>query len=245
MELSTKELKEYVGIPVGEKRINFYVPNGPCLYRAKTLKTKEPWTLDWINTFSEDDIFWDIGANVGIFSLYAAIIKGTQVFAFEPEAANYRVLNENIRVNNVFDKIKAYCIAVSDRHGFDHLNLSRIETAASGHQIINSIRQPAQPAYVQGCVTYTLDQLSEYIPKPTQLKIDVDGVEPLVIKGGLLKVLPNVKSIMIEIDSNNEDRLHVKQSLIDNGFKWRSDVAERSTHKTGQFEGVGEHLFTR
>ena len=245
MELSTKELKEYVGIPVGQKRINFYVPNGPCLYRAKTLRTKEPWTLDWIDTFSRDDILWDVGANVGVYSLYAAVVRGTQVFAFEPEAANYRVLNENIRVNNVVDRVKAYCIAVSDKHGFDHLSLSKIETAASGHQIINLIRQPSQPAYVQGCVTYTLDQLCEYIPKPTQLKIDVDGVEPLVVRGGLLKALPNVKGVMIEIDDENEDRLQVKQLLVDNGFKWCSEVAARSIHKTGQFKGVGEHLFTR
>ena len=42
IELSSKETKEFIGIPVGDKKIGFYVPNGPCLWRAQTLKTKEP-----------------------------------------------------------------------------------------------------------------------------------------------------------------------------------------------------------
>ncbi len=245
MELSTKEQKEYVGIPVGDKRIGFYVPNGPCLYRALTMKTKEPWTLEWIDTFTKGDIFWDIGANVGVYSIYAAVIKQSQVFAFEPEAANFNVLNENIRVNGVADLVKAYCIAISDRHGFDHLNLCKIETAASGHQINNLIRQPSSLAFVQGCVTYTLDQLSEYIPIPTHIKIDVDGVEPLIVNGGLRHVLPKVKSLMIELHDNIPLHVELINRLNDQGLKTVPEVADRSTHKDGPFKGVGEHLFTR
>lgn len=245
MELATKEAKEYVGIPIGNKTINFYTPNGPCLWRAQTLKTKEPWTLEWIDTFTKDDIFWDVGANVGVYSMYAAVIKQSQVFAFEPEASNYRVLNENIRVNNVVDLIKAYCIAVSDRHGFDHLKLSKIETAASGHQISNLLYEPEQPAFVQGCMLYTLDQLGEYIPKPTRLKIDVDGVEPLVIRGGLSKVLPNVKSLMIELHQDNLLHQELKKQLQQLGFTIVPEVSARSVHKSGPHTGVGEHLFTR
>lgn len=245
MELSTKEQKEYVGIPVRDKRIGFYIPNGPCFYRALAMKTKEPWTLEWIDTFTKDDIFWDVGANVGVYSMYAAVMKQSQVFAFEPEASNYRVLNENIRVNNVVDLVKAYCIAVSDRHGFDHLKLSKIETAASGHQISNLLYEPEQPAFVQGCMLYTLDQLCEYIPKPTKLKIDVDGVEPLVIKGGLTKVLPNITSLMIELNENNSVHMDLKEQIQQLGLAAVPEVSARSVHKNGPHIGVGEYLFTR
>lgn len=244
-DLSTQEQKQYIGMPFGNKKISFYIPNGPCLYRAETLKSKEPWTLEWIDTFSKDDIFWDVGANVGIYSMYAAVIKQVQVYAFEPEAANYRVLNENIRVNRVIDLVKAYCIAISDRHTFDHLRLSKIETASSGHQITNLIRQPAEPAFIQGCVTYTLDQLCEYIPKPTQLKIDVDGVEPLVIKGGLQKVLPNLRSMMIELNFKIDRHVNLANEIEQQGFKLVPEISARSVHKDGPYRGVGEHLFIR
>lgn len=245
IELSTKELKEYVGIPIGNKKIGFYVPNGPCLYRARSLTLKEPWTIEWIDSFSEDDIFWDVGANVGVYSMYAAVIKQTKVYAFEPEASNYRVLNENIRVNNVVDLVKAYCIAISDRHTFDHLKLSKIETAASGHQINNLIRQPADPAFIQGCVAYTLDQLCEYIPKPTKLKIDVDGIEPLVIKGGLQRALLSVDSLMIELHDDYPSHIELKKQLHSLGFTSVPEVSARSVHKDGPHKGVGEHLFMR
>ena len=180
-----------------------------------------------------------------MYSLYAAVIKQTQVFAFEPEASNYRVLNENIRANKVSDIVKAYCIAVSDRHGFDHLKLSKIETASSGHQISNVIRQSPDPAFIQGCVTYTLDQLSEYIPKPTRLKIDVDGVEPLVIEGGLQKVLPNLRSIMIELNLKSTRHVKLTSKIEQQGLKLVQEVSARSVHKDGPHEGVGEYLFTR
>lgn len=51
MNLDTQEIKEYYKYDAHGKRILFYVPNGACLWRAQNLNTKEPWTLDWINTF--------------------------------------------------------------------------------------------------------------------------------------------------------------------------------------------------
>lgn len=239
MDLKTQEHKEYYKYNTRGKQILFYVPNGPCLWRAMTIDTKEPWTLDWIDTFQSNDTLWDIGANVGLFSLYAAS-RGTKVFAFEPEAANYRVLNENIRINNMDNIISAYCLAISDNHTFGKLRLSKIETAASGHQFNGNNK----PAFSQACISYTMDMLYDILGPPTHIKIDVDGIEPMVIAGGLSKVLPSVKSIMVEL-SDEPSRAFLKQLLIDKGFKWHPDIAERSTHKHGDFKGVGEHLFTR
>ena len=53
-------------------RMSFSVPNHLALYRCKTFKTKEPDTLTWIEQMGEDSVFWDIGANVGLYSIYAA-----------------------------------------------------------------------------------------------------------------------------------------------------------------------------
>lgn len=240
MDLSTREHKEYYKYTKYNKTLLFYVPNGPCLFRAMTLETKEPWTLEWIRSFNPNDVLWDVGANIGIYSIYAALMMNTKVYAFEPEAANYNVLNENIRINKIQHLVKAYCIAISDQNNFGELSLSKVETAASGHQFGGRGN-----VYKQGCISFSLDHLYDLLPSPTHIKIDVDGLEPLIISGGLNKLLPNVKSIMIEVCDRKPGRLSVKDTLIDLGFKWHSDVAERSTHKRGRFKGVGEHLFTR
>lgn len=243
MNLDTQEIKEYYKYDAHGKRILFYVPNGACLWRAQTLNTKEPCTLEWINTFQPNDVLWDVGANVGVFSLYAAVMKGVKVFAFEPESANFKVLNENIRANKVQNNITAFCIAVANKHTFGKLYLNTIETGASGHQFDKIGTN--NPPYGQGCVSFTLDMLQQQLGMPTHIKIDVDGIEPLVIEGGLDIVIPNVKTLLIELNERDKKRFLVKEMLIDRGFTWDADFANRSTHKSGRYIGVGEHLFTR
>ena len=73
-------------------KIKFSVSNEATLQRAQTLFTKEPITIQWIRSFKKDSIFFDIGANVGVYTLFAAIVPETQVFSFEPESSNYYTL---------------------------------------------------------------------------------------------------------------------------------------------------------
>ena len=49
--------------------IHFFCPGRIPLFRAETFKTKEPETIEWIDSFKKNSVFWDIGANVGIYSL--------------------------------------------------------------------------------------------------------------------------------------------------------------------------------
>ena len=60
----------------------FSVPNSLSYYRVNTFSSKEPETLEWIDSFSADSVFWDIGANVGLYSIYAAKTKNIQIFSF-------------------------------------------------------------------------------------------------------------------------------------------------------------------
>src|SRR3954451_1972510 len=62
--------------------------------RIRSLLTKEPLTIPWIETFKPDEVMVDIGANVGMYGIYAGVL-GCRVFAFEPEALNYAELNKN------------------------------------------------------------------------------------------------------------------------------------------------------
>ena len=65
-------------------------------YRADTYASKEPDTLDWLDAeLNDEDVFFDIGANIGVYSLYAAALNaGCRVFAFEPEAQNFATYAE-------------------------------------------------------------------------------------------------------------------------------------------------------
>ena len=62
----------------------------------RTLFSKEPITLAWIDTFKDGETLYDIGANVGMYTIYAAVMRKANVYAFEPEALNYAELNKNI-----------------------------------------------------------------------------------------------------------------------------------------------------
>ena len=111
----------------------FFVPNRFTKFRVDSLLTKEPETIEWIEEFHDGDILYDVGANVGVYSVWAALSRGTRVYAFEPEAQNYAVLNRNIIYNGLADLMTAYNVAIGDRDGFGTLYLGNFVTGGSGH----------------------------------------------------------------------------------------------------------------
>ena len=90
---------EVVSIPVEDKELVFCCLSKTCRSRARTFFEKEPETLAWIDSFPPRSVFWDIGANVGVYSMYAAL-RSHSVSSFEPAASNYFALNRNIALNN-------------------------------------------------------------------------------------------------------------------------------------------------
>ena len=86
----------YQDISYGGTELKFYSPNRINKFRIQTFATKEPETLDWIDSFDDKSVFWDIGANVGIYSIYAAKKKSCNVVAFEPSVFNLEALARNI-----------------------------------------------------------------------------------------------------------------------------------------------------
>ena len=98
------EINSYRKLMLCGKEINFFVPNHLIDFRINTYFTKEPETLAWIDSFnsSEKIIFWDIGANIGLYSIYNAIKnKNSQTISFEPSSSNLRVLSRNISINKL------------------------------------------------------------------------------------------------------------------------------------------------
>jgi FkbM family methyltransferase len=199
--------------------------------RANTLLTKEPLTVPWIETFKPDEVYIDIGANVGMYAIYAAV-AGARVFAFEPEALNYAELNKNIYVNNLHGRVTAYCMAITDAAEVSVLYLSAFSFAGSHHdfgenrwesdKVIGGREIVRDTRPQQGCVSFPLDELlqRQVVPPPNHIKIDVDGFEHKVARGAANTFQrPELKTILLEVDFSIPESLQIVQHLRGQGWK--------------------------
>ena len=176
-------------------------------YRVTSAK-REPSTVKWIEGLLPEAIFFDIGANVGAYSLIAASQNNVlQTFAFEPHYANFNSLKRNVAVNGFGEKIVAVNIALSRSSGlgpFHHWDeYDAGEVGSSGHQFGESVTEDGNifsPVYTETIMGMSIDEFCTMMAVvPTDIKIDVDGIELELLKGGST-ILANreVRSVMIE-----------------------------------------------
>lgn len=229
--------------------IKFVVNNKSTSWRATTLLTKEPHTIDWLNTMVPGDILLDIGANVGPYSLWAAKKRGINVYAFEPESQNYSTLMQNILINECSGKIHAYCLGLSDRIEAGTLNLTDFVAGGSCHQFNSELNYNGVKSdfvFKQSTMAFTVDWLVEsgLIPQPSHVKIDIDGLEPRVVHGAV-KTLLRCKSILIEVNTNLSAHLSMIKLLEALGYTYDPAAAAKNVRTTGPFTGVGEYVFWR
>ncbi|HEX8447368.1 MAG TPA: FkbM family methyltransferase [Sphingomonas sp.] len=165
---------------------------------------KEPETIEWIDGFAPGETLWDIGANVGIYSIYAGM-KGIRTFAFEPHFANYHQLCVHVALNDLQDHVSPLCLALADRKAVGVINLASIEYGTSMSSFGESVDfrgVPYVPAFRQGMIGYDIDSFVRDfgMEVPNHLKIDVDGIE-LAIVAGAEKTLadPALRSVSIEL----------------------------------------------
>ncbi len=252
MELADYELlNPRCEIDWGGKTVVFATPNRVTRLRVETLFTKEPCTLEWLGALAPDDILADVGANVGMYSIWAAAQRGARVFAFEPESQNYALLNRNIALNGLQDRVRAYCLALSDRAAWSELYVSNLYPGSSLHSFGEQLDfrlQPRPAAFSQGCVSATLDALvaGGALPQPTHLKIDVDGLEHLVVAGARAVLRdPRLRLVQVEINQNLAEHRAIVDALAAGG--WRFDPAQvaAAERTQGDFKGLAEYVFRR
>ncbi len=231
--------------------VKYFTPNMMTKWRVDSLFEKEPITLEWIAGFQNTDVLVDVGANVGMYSVWAATTRGTRVYAFEPESQNYATLNKNIVLNHLDGKVTAYCLALSDRFEYNELHLSSFSIGGSCHSFAERVdfkHEPVTPAYSQGCVAARLDDLvaAGVVPVPDHIKIDVDGIEPKVVAGALQTVKqPRVRSLLIEINQNLRDHMELVSALRSLGFSYDTAQVAAAERNSGAFKGVAEYVFKR
>lgn len=202
--------------------IRFSTTNELLWWRTDTFTQKEPETLSWINSMKVGDTLCDIGANIGLYSLFAAK-RGIKVFAFEPEALNFAELCRNISLNQA-TQISPFNIALSDKQGLINFKMSNPYAGAANHKVEQVSTYSNKEELKQNVYGESLDNMiTNYgLPCPNHIKIDVDGLEYEIVKG-LKETLKNssLKSVLIEIDENLANHKEIITRIESAGFKIR------------------------
>ncbi len=233
IEADAYESKNILG-----KNIKFFVPNKLVSFRIETYFTKEPETIDWINNFDNSDIFyfWDIGSNIGLFSIYAAL-KHTniRVISFEPSTSNLRILSRNISINSLNKKIQIFQIPLGDKpKSFLQMNESSFSEGSALHSYGKNINHQGQEFSVINSYNIygtTINNLinENILELPKYIKIDIDGLEHLVLKeGDKCLSSDNLKSISIEINENFKEQLDKTLEIMKNN-NYRFKQKKRSS----------------
>jgi FkbM family methyltransferase len=208
--------------------IKIACPNMLNLWRAETYLTKEPDMIEWLDSFDENCTLLDIGANIGLYSVYAAKKGIKRVISIEPESQNYSLLNKNIYLNNLSHKVTALNIGFSDHDGLESLFIPKFEAGNALNNLGESIdwkKEKFQSDFQQSVMSYSIDSFLSKFPElfPTHIKIDVDGIERKIIEGGRNTLKDSrVKQLLIELNTELKDDMEIIEIMKECGFKVKS-----------------------
>lgn len=244
-----ERVRPVTALELGDRRLVYVTPNRMTQWRALSLFEKEPSTIEWLESMGEGDRLLDVGANVGMYSVYAAVMRGVMVTAVEPEAQNFALLVQNIEKNGLWGRVDPWAIALSDKPGFARLHLSALAPGGSCHsygQEVGFDLQPRPTKRQQGCAASSIDVMVEagHWPQPDHVKVDVDGLEHDVLTGGE-RTLARVQSLLIEINPALAQHVEMRDRLLASGFTLDPEQVARATRTEGPFKGVAEHVFRR
>ena len=225
------------------KNLKFFVPNYLTNLLVKEFYLKEPETIHWIDNFdkTKNITFWDIGSNIGLYSIYAAsTIKDISVVSFEPSTSNLRILSRNISINKLSEKIKIFQLPLGEKENkFLNFYERKFNEGDSHNSIDENIDFEGKK--IKKINSYNIFSTNinkiiedEILDVPDYIKIDVDGIEHLILKGGdkLLKNL-KVSEIQIEINENFKEQMNnVMKIMRENNFKFKE---KKRNEKSGYY----------
>ena len=219
--LSMSSVKEVIYFDCNLKFVDL---NWITRLRIDTFATKEPETLAWIDKFEKKTVFWDIGANIGLYSCYAAKRYNCKVCAFEPSIFNLELLGRNISLNRLTDSVTIIPIPLTEKLLENKLNMSTTEWGGSGSTFGQNYTHDGSKLIKQfdyKTIGISMDQAISLLklPQPDYIKMDVDGIEHLILKGGS-ETLKKTKSLLVEIDDRFEtQKQNTIKYLTNAGFK--------------------------
>jgi FkbM family methyltransferase len=173
---------------------------------------KEPWTVQWIEGWIQpDEVLYDIGANVGAYSLVAALSPAVRarVVALEPGYPTFAALSDNVVRNGAQDRVTALPVALGRSTTLEILHLRTLDAGAALHTL-GGHEGPSGAAYRQPVMTFRLDDLVERfgLPDPAHVKLDVDGTELDVLAGAERTLSdPSLRTVLTELDDREAGQL--------------------------------------
>jgi FkbM family methyltransferase len=222
------------------------------IWRAETFWTKEPETLAWLDYWgafaSEQSItFVDVGANIGIYTLYASSLKSFQtVFAIEPMPNTFKRLKKNVELNDFRNIVAINLPALSSQKQVKFIyNDTRV--GSTGGSVFE------KPTYANvgeelNTKTITGDSVLENSPNQSIIKIDVDGADFEVLKGFQDSIKKQkIISVLIEADAHTE--VDVRHFLKNNNYEEDQKFVNHPSHSSKRRQLVGSSvkniIFTR
>lgn len=198
----------------------------PCInwvthFRWYLFEKKESEVRSYIDNYIEEgDVFFDVGANIGVFSIYAAKRHENIIcHCFEPEYSNLYLLKENIIENKLIDKVNIVSAAIGNFVGFSKLNIQDFTPASAAHteskEEIKITDEGYAVVWAEGIMSVTIDYMCQQLKVvPNALKIDTDGNEDKVLEGAVETLCDKrLRSIVIEMPDENEKGQYCCQML--------------------------------
>jgi FkbM family methyltransferase len=189
----------------------------------------EPETLAWIDAMTPGEVLWDVGGAFGQFALYAGR-RGLKVIAFEPKAPSYGLLVEHIALNGLGEQVTALPLALSDKPGLTGLHLMDMTAGSALNTLQGSVNQHGQvpQAFLQPVIATTLDAAAAAwdLPRPDHIKLDVDGVEAWILRGGP-EILKTTRTLLIEMYGEHAAQLEADVRPLLEAAGLREDTAFR------------------
>lgn len=190
------------------------------------------------------DVFFDVGANFGSYTVLASAVAGANTHSFEPVSSSYARLMENIRINKVDTLVSSHNIGLAAED--TNLRFS-IDQNCTNHVVKDSdaSNMKTQIQTVKRADSFAGEQA------PALMKIDVEGYETEVLQGSQ-KILEsnNLKAIIIELNGSGrvygKDDAQIVMLLLDKGFiEYTYCPFSRKLSKTTQAAMNDNRLFIR
>jgi FkbM family methyltransferase len=177
---------------------------------------------DYIDRLPQDCVFYDLGASIGHFSLYAAA-RGLRTCAFEPDLKNFNALSLN-KTENGLSNLRIFNVAIADGADSSGILLSNSMKQRVGdhHKVLKLSDNSASPSILdqldsqQIVETWSMDEAIEIkgLPVPNYMKIDIDGSEVAFLKGATKTLAnPALNGFIMELSKDSQYYEHILNVL--------------------------------
>jgi FkbM family methyltransferase len=163
-------------------------------------------------------VLWDVGANIGLYSVYAAKARRCQVWAFEPSVFNLELLARNVAMNGLTGCVCIVPLPLSDALSVSQM---RMTTTDWGGAMSTFGREfgwdgaTLRQVFEFRTLGLSMDDAAERlgVPLPEYLKMDVDGLEHFILKGGR-RTLSHVREVLIEVNDDFTEQAQQCAALL-------------------------------